>query len=93
MKGSPLMPQTVTSKAPEEASEWNVLATPWLEVIDGRGQLLSVSPLKALETASDLHSIVAANPLDMQPRGAVQASRRSQALRHLDEPCPQQSYC
>ena len=49
----------------QDARAWNVLTTPWLEVLDHRGHLLTVSPLKALETAADLHRIVAANPLDL----------------------------
>jgi len=49
----------------QNARTWNVLTTPWLEVLDGRGQLLTVSPLKAFETAADLHCVVAANPLDL----------------------------
>jgi hypothetical protein len=47
------------------ASEWNVLTTAWLEVMNLHGDAITVSPLAALKAASDLQCIALANPLDL----------------------------
>jgi len=45
--------------------QWNVLTTPWLEVMDSRARLKRLSVLEALEDSPTLHRIVAAAPLDL----------------------------
>jgi hypothetical protein len=52
------------SKTPTP-EQWNVLTTPWLEVMDTEARLKRVSPLEALKDAADIHRIVAPNPLDL----------------------------
>lgn len=47
------------------ATDWNVLTTPWLEVMDVHGRLRTLSVLDALRDAADLHRIVSASPLDL----------------------------
>jgi hypothetical protein len=47
------------------ATDWNVLATPWLEAMDSHGRLRTLSVLDALREAADLHRIVSASPLDL----------------------------
>lgn len=44
---------------------WNVLTSPWLEVMDSRAHLKRLSVLDALQDAPNLHRIVAAAPLDL----------------------------
>jgi hypothetical protein len=56
-------PRTTSPDTP--AVTWNVLTTPWLEVMDARARLKLVSVLDALRDAPDLHQIVAAAPLDL----------------------------
>lgn len=46
-------------------STWNVLSTPWLEVMDLRGRLQTLSILDTLRDATDLHRIVSPSPLDL----------------------------
>ena len=47
------------------AKTWNVLTTPWLEVMDLKAHPQRVSVLDALRTAADLHQIVSPSPLDL----------------------------
>jgi len=44
---------------------WNVLSTPWLEVMDARARLKRLAVLDTLEASPELHRIVAAKPLDL----------------------------
>jgi hypothetical protein len=46
------------------SSTWNVLTSPWLEVMDLQGRPLRLAPLQALQDAAKLHRIALANPLD-----------------------------
>ena len=47
------------------AKTWNVLTTPWLEVMDLKARPQRVSVLDALRNAADLHQIVSPSPLDL----------------------------
>jgi len=47
------------------SAEWNVLTTPWMEVMDRDARLRRVSVVNAIRDAADLDQIVAANPLDV----------------------------
>ncbi len=53
------------NEPPAEASTWNVLTSPWLEVMDLTGRPLKVSPHQALQDSATLHRIALANPLDV----------------------------
>lgn len=46
-------------------TKWNVLTTPWLEVMDAHAQLQTKSVLDAIRDAGSLLQIVAPNPLDL----------------------------
>ena len=48
-----------------KSKDWNVLTTPWLEVMDMEARPRRVSVLDALRTAADLHQIVSPSPLDL----------------------------
>ena len=48
-----------------KSKAWNVLTTPWLEVMDLEARPQRVSVLDALRTAADLHQIVSPSPLDL----------------------------
>ena len=58
---------TVSEKANPlaESNEWNVLTTPWLEVMDLEARHQRVSVLDALRTAANVHQIVSPSPLDL----------------------------
>lgn len=47
------------------APAWNILTSPWLEVMDSRARLDRLSVLDALQNAADLHRVVASAPLDL----------------------------
>jgi len=47
------------------ASSWNVLTDPWVEVLDRKANVLTLSALEALKKASEIHRIAAPNPLDL----------------------------
>ena len=49
---------------PSLSGQWNVLISPWLEVSGLDGRISAISPLEALRSASSIHSLCAANPLD-----------------------------
>ena len=62
------MARTAASRKDPPASSsaaWNVLSTPWLEVMDVRARLKRLSVLDALQAAPELHRIIAAAPLDL----------------------------
>jgi hypothetical protein len=46
-------------------TDWNVLTSPWLEVMDLQAVPCRTSVIAALTRATELHQIVAANPLDL----------------------------
>lgn len=48
-----------------ETDDWNVLTSPWLEVMELDGRATSLSPLQALQDSASLHRIALANPLDV----------------------------
>jgi hypothetical protein len=48
-----------------KANEWNVLTTPWLEVMDLEARPQRLSVLESLRTAAELHQIVSPSPLDL----------------------------
>ncbi len=50
---------------PEQESDWNVLASPWLEVQDINSNARVYSPLEALNRASEIRCIASASPLDL----------------------------
>lgn len=49
----------------DPAVEWNVLTSPWLEVMDIEARLIRVSVIEALQTATRIQQIVSPNPLDV----------------------------
>lgn len=57
--------QGLKAEPAAETPDWNVLASPWLEVVDLRGRTLRCSPIDALANASKIHRIVSPNPLDV----------------------------
>lgn len=46
------------------AMDWNVLTSPWLEVVSLRAECQTCSPLEAIGAASEFRCIAAASPLD-----------------------------
>lgn len=46
-------------------TDWNVLTSPWLEAMDLQAYPCRISVIDALKRATELHQIVAANPLDL----------------------------
>jgi len=60
-----IKPQTSTATSAETMADWNVLTTPWLEVMDIQARQRQVSALEAIRDAGSLLQIVAPNPLDL----------------------------
>jgi hypothetical protein len=60
--------RTTAFKTPSPAFSavaWNVLTSPWLEVMDAFGRPMKLSPLQAIQDAATLHRIAHASPLDV----------------------------
>ncbi len=51
--------------SPGLTTDWNVLSSPWLEAMDLQARPRRLSVLDALRSATKLHQIVAASPLDL----------------------------
>ena len=54
----------MSNKGQDNLPDWNVLTSPWLQVLDVRTESKFCSPLEALGQAENIHSIALPSPLD-----------------------------